>query len=152
MPSPPQALTGPASAEETAGLATRLRDVGRQAGCSVAGEGPRFSGVDSAIIAGWWFGSRRVTYRYACDLDPSQRLVRFREAIAEVAQGLPPPALTFRHWRQSGLRYRESREDLWPGGHGRVRFGRLRAEVEAIVRAAGWRFELEATAFPAASV
>ncbi len=143
MSEPPVVAAVAAPVEEALGLRARLGRAAGEAGCSVEGGQSSFAGELSAIVAGWWLGSRRVTYRYACDLDASRRAVRFRESITEVVQGLSPPALTFKQWRQSGLRVREARVDLWPGGRGGIRLGSLRDDFETIARSSGWRFELE---------
>lgn len=101
------------------------------------------TGQFDAILAKWFLGSRKVTYRFRCMIDADARRVTFRESSSEVVWGMPPPSFTVERTGQSGSRVTTVRTDLSAGGGGKLEYGMLREAVDAAVQKAGWTFAFE---------
>lgn len=101
------------------------------------------SGHVDAILAKWFLGSRKVTYRFRCVMDAAAQRVAFRESSSEVVWGMPPPTFTVERTSQSGTRVTKGRTDVSVGGGGKLEYGALRTAVEDAVQKAGWKFVFE---------
>ncbi len=123
------------SALAASGIAVTDKDGG------VAGEAEK-------ILAKWWLGSRKVTYRMSCSFDDAARTVNFREVVLEKSWGMPPPTLSVEVTSTSGWTRSGSRTDTSLSGSGTVDYGQIRNAVEKAVTAAGWTFHLEGGRLP----
>jgi hypothetical protein len=106
------------------------------------------AGEAERILAKWWLGSRKVTYRMSCRFDEAVRTVHFREAVVEKSSGMPPPTLSVEVTTTSGWTRSGSRTDTSPSGGGAVDYGQVREAVETAVKDAGWTFHLEGGRMP----
>ncbi len=117
-------------------------------GIAAADRDGGLAGENEKILAKWWLGGRKVSYRMSCRFDEAARTVHFREAVVEKSWGLPPPTLSVEVTTTSGWTRSGSRTDASPAGGGTVDYGRVRNAVEMAVTAAGWTFHLEGGRMP----
>lgn len=101
------------------------------------------AGQAEKILAKWWLGSRKVTYRMSCRFDEAAKVVHFREVVLEKSSGMPPPTLSVEVTTTSGWTRSGSRTDTSPSGGGTVDYANVRNAVEKAVTAAGWTFDFE---------
>lgn len=114
-----------------------------------AGAKGELSGEAEKILAKWWFGGRKVTYRMSCRLSEPDHTVHFREVVLEKSWGIPPPTLTVETTTTSGWKRSGQRKDVSLGGQGGVLdYGSFRDAAEKEVAADGWTFHLEGGRMP----
>jgi hypothetical protein len=130
----------PSSATELAG---EIRKTATVAGLAVTGDDNRLEGEVESIRAKWFLGKRTVQYRMSCRLDEATHTVAFHESLVERTVGMAPPTFSVEKTTQKGTRVDIERKDVSAGGGGTVSYGGLRDEVERLVTAAGWTFELK---------
>lgn len=106
------------------------------------------AGEAEKIVAKWWLGSRKVSYRMSCRFDEAARTVHFREVVIEKSSGMPPPTLSVEVTTTSGWTRSGSRTDTSPAGGGTVDYAPVRNAVEQAVTAAGWIFDFEGGRMP----
>lgn len=94
-----------------------------------------------AIKASWWFGSRRVRSSLRCVFDEKNTVLDYQELAWEVSVGLPPPTLSFSHWKQTGLKVDIDRTDLSLTGGGTLHYGQARKLLEQACRQHGWELQ-----------
>lgn len=117
-------------------------------GIAAADKDGGLAGEAEKILAKWWLGSRKVTYRMSCRFDEAVRTVHFREVVLEKSWGMPPPTLSVEVTTTSGWTRSGSRTDTSPAGGGTVDYGQARNAVEKAVKDAGWTFHLEGGRMP----
>lgn len=129
-------------------LLVRIVDLAHGRNVDASSDGASAAGHHDAIIAKWFLGGRKLTYKFSARLDEGARQLRFRESATESSWGIPPPTLTVEKSSQHGAHVSTSRTDTGIGGGGTLDYGRLRDAVEQAVRAAGWQFTLETGKMP----
>lgn len=134
-----------ADVQSAAALTATLRDLAAAPGAKVTQpDDHTITGQAEVILAKWFLGSRKVTYRFRCVLDAATHRVTFREASSEVVWGMPPPTFTVERTGQSGTHVTTHRTDRsMGGGGGTLEVGALREAIEAAVQQAGWMFVFE---------
>lgn len=118
------------------------------AGIAVTDKDGGLTGEAEKILAKWWLGSRKVSYRMSCRFDDAAKAVHFREVVVEKSSGMPPPTLSVEVTTTSGWTRSGSRTDTSPAGGGTVDYGQVRDAVEKAVTAAGWTFDFEGGRMP----
>ena len=126
----------------------RLKAALAASGIAVADKNGALTGEAERIVAKWWLGSRKVSYRMSCRVDEAGRAVHFREAVVERSSGMPPPTLSVDVTTTSGWTRSGSRTDMSPKGGGTIDYGQVRNTVEQAVKDAGWTFDFEGGRMP----
>ena len=129
-------------------LKVRLKTALAAHGIAVTDKDGGLAGEAEKILAKWWLGSRKVSYRMTCRFDEAAKAVHFREAVVEKSSGMPPPTLSVEVTTTSGWTRSGSRTDTSPAGGGTVDYGQARNAVEQAVKNAGWTFRLEGGRMP----
>lgn len=124
-------------------LRNRLSSELRTAGWQVTDTGDRLHASREAILARWWFGSRRLGLQLDCRFDAAARTLFYREVMKEVAVGLPPPILSVTRRSQRGLEVDETRRDSGPFGGGALHYGEARRLLEDWCAEAGWQLSFQ---------
>lgn len=117
-------------------------------GVAVTDKDGGLAGEAEKILAKWWLGSRKVTYRMSCRFDEAARTVHFREVVLEKSWGMPPPTLSVEVTTTSGWTRSGSRTDTSPAGGGTLDYAQARNAAEKAVTAAGWTFNFEGGRMP----
>lgn len=136
------------AAATTADLKARLKKVLADSAVAVTEKDGGLAGEAEKILAKWWLGSRKVSYRMSCRFDDAARTVHFREVVVEKSSGLPPPTLSVEVTTTSGWQRSGSRTDVSPSGGGKVDYAQVRGAVETAVTASGWTFHFEGGRMP----
>ncbi|NVN87099.1 MAG: hypothetical protein HXX15_13545 [Rhodopseudomonas sp.] len=132
-----------------ADLMIRLRQQAEAHGLHVGADAEHgVSGDIESILAKWWLGGRKVSYRMSCRLTEADHSVYFREAVVERSWGLPPPTLSVETTTLSGSKLSGRRRDVSVGGGGTIDYAKLRDAIAQSVVAAGWSFRFEAGRMP----
>ncbi len=125
-------------------LGSQLSAAAKSAGLSIAASAPgHIEGEVESIRAKWFLGKRTARYRMSCSLDEATHTVAFHESLTERTIGMAPPTFSVEKTTQRATQVAIERKDVSVGGGGSVSYGSLRDEVERIVTAAGWKFELK---------
>ncbi len=124
-------------------VASDIRQAATATGLVVRGDDAHIEGEVESIRAKWFLGKRTVQYRMSCGIDEPTRTVLFHESMVERTTGMAPPTFSVETTSQKGTRVDIDRKDVSTGGRGTVSYGRLRAEIERVVTAAGWKFDLK---------
>ncbi|MCW5691991.1 MAG: hypothetical protein KIT48_06475 [Pseudolabrys sp.] len=136
------------TATTTTDLKARLKTALAAFGIAAAEKEGGLSGQAEKILAKWWLGSRKVSYRMSCRFDEAARTAHFREVVIEKSSGMPPPTLSVEVTTTSGWQRSGSRTDTSPAGGGKVDYGEVRNAVERAVKDAGWTFDFEGGRMP----
>jgi hypothetical protein len=136
--------TPAAAADVKASVKTALA----AAGIAVTDKNGGLAGEAEKILAKWWLGSRKVTYRMSCRFDEAARTAHFREVVLEKSWGMPPPTLSVEVTTTSGWTRSGSRTDASVSGGGTVNYGQVRSAAEKAVTDAGWQFDFEGGRLP----
>lgn len=130
-------------------LLSRLKTAGAAAGLDLHEERDGgLAGTNEAILAKWFLGGRKVSYRMSCRLAEAEHTVHFREVVAEKSWGIPPPTLSVETTTVSGWTRSGTRTDHAVGGGGTIDYAKVRDAVAAATADAGWRFHLEGGRMP----
>ncbi|MBS0532942.1 MAG: hypothetical protein JSR72_02695 [Proteobacteria bacterium] len=132
----------------TADLKASVKAVLAAAGIAATDKDGGLAGEAEKILAKWFLGTRKVTYRMSCRFDEAAKAVHFREVVLEKSSGLPPPTLSVEVTTTSGWTRSGSRTDTSPKGGGTVDYGQTRNAVEKAVNDAGWTFDFEGGRMP----
>jgi hypothetical protein len=76
-----------------------------------------------------------------CVFDEKNTVLDYQELAWEVSVGLPPPTLSFSHWKQTGLKVDIDRTDLSLTGGGTLHYGQARKLLEQACRQHGWELQ-----------
>ena len=136
------------TATTTTDLKARLKTALAAFGVAATDKDGGLAGQAEKILAKWWLGSRKVSYRMSCRFDEAAKAVHFREVVVEKSSGMPPPTLSVEVTTTSGWTRSGSRTDTSPAGGGKVDYGQVRDAVEQAVKNAGWTFHFEGGRMP----
>lgn len=130
-------------------LLSRLKTAATAAGLALDERDGGLAGTSEAILAKWFLGGRKVSYRMSCRLAEAEHTVHFREVVAEKSWGIPPLTLsvettTVSGWKRSGTRT----DHAVGGGGGAIDYAKVRDTVAAVTAEAGWQFHLEGGRMP----
>ena len=129
-------------------LKARLKTALAAFGIAVTDKDGGLAGEAEKILAKWWLGSRKVSYRMSCRFDEAAHTVHFREAVLEKSSGMPPPTLSVEVTTTSGWKRSGSRTETSTSGGGSLDYGQARDAVEKVIKEAGWQFDFEGGRMP----